>query len=55
VSLARRYPAEERMEPSNVSQQMPLSTGLEIPGMVVREGLGDVFGLVVRSLGCRGR
>ena len=30
---------------------MPISTGQEIPGMVVREGLGVCFGLVVRSMG----
>jgi uncharacterized protein YbjQ (UPF0145 family) len=42
------------MQASQVTQQMPLSTGLEIPGMVVREGLGVVFGLVVRSLGLTG-
>jgi uncharacterized protein YbjQ (UPF0145 family) len=42
------------MNASDVTQQMPLSTGLEIPGMVVREGLGVVFGLVVRSLGLTG-
>ena len=39
---------------ANVAQQMPLSTGLDIPGMVVREALGVVFGLVVRSLGVTG-
>ena len=33
---------------------MPLSTGLEIPGMAVTEGLGVVFGLVVRSMGITG-
>jgi uncharacterized protein YbjQ (UPF0145 family) len=42
------------MQTSAVPQQMPLSTGLDIPGMVVREGLGVVFGLVVRSLGLTG-
>jgi uncharacterized protein YbjQ (UPF0145 family) len=45
---------QRAMEASDVPQQMPLSTGLEIPGMVVREGLGVVFGLVVRSLGLTG-
>ncbi len=39
---------------ANVAQQMPLSTGVDIPGMVVPEALGIVFGLVVRSLGVMG-
>ncbi len=42
------------MEPGNPSQAMPISTGLEIPGWVVRESLGVSFGLVVRSMGLTG-
>lgn len=42
------------MSPEDATPQMPISTGLEIPGMVVREGLGVVFGLVVRSMGLAG-
>ncbi len=30
---------------------MPTTTGLELPGLVVRENLGVCFGLVVRSMG----
>jgi len=36
------------------SAPLPISTGLEIPGWVVREGLGVCFGLVVRSMGLAG-
>jgi uncharacterized protein YbjQ (UPF0145 family) len=52
--LAPTLLCQAEMEPSDDAQPMPLSTGLEIPGMVVREGLGVVFGLVVRSLGLSG-
>jgi uncharacterized protein YbjQ (UPF0145 family) len=30
---------------------VPITTGLELPGLVVRENLGVTFGLVVRSMG----
>jgi uncharacterized protein YbjQ (UPF0145 family) len=30
---------------------MPITTGLGLPGLVVRENLGVCFGLVVRSMG----
>jgi len=30
---------------------MPMTTGLELPGVSVRENLGVVYGLVVRSMG----
>lgn len=53
-SSTRRYSAQGPMDTSKVPQQMPLSTGLDIPGMVVRDALGVVFGLVVRSLGLTG-
>jgi uncharacterized protein YbjQ (UPF0145 family) len=31
--------------------ELPITTGLELPGLVVRENLGVTFGLVVRSMG----
>ena len=31
--------------------ELPITTALELPGMVVRENLGIAFGLVVRSMG----
>jgi uncharacterized protein YbjQ (UPF0145 family) len=31
--------------------ELPITTGLELPGFVVRENLGVTFGLVVRSMG----
>jgi uncharacterized protein YbjQ (UPF0145 family) len=31
--------------------EVPITTGLELPGLVVRENLGITFGLVVRSMG----
>jgi uncharacterized protein YbjQ (UPF0145 family) len=31
--------------------EVPITTGLELPGLVVRENLGVTFGLVVRSMG----
>jgi uncharacterized protein YbjQ (UPF0145 family) len=31
--------------------EVPITTGLELPGMVIRENLGVTFGLVVRSMG----
>ena len=30
---------------------MPMTTGLDLPGVTVRENLGVVYGLVVRSMG----
>jgi len=36
------------------SAALPMTTGLEIPGMTVRENLGVVYGLVVRSMGFAG-
>jgi uncharacterized protein YbjQ (UPF0145 family) len=33
---------------------LPMTTGLEIPGRPVRENLGVVYGLVVRSMGVVG-
>jgi uncharacterized protein YbjQ (UPF0145 family) len=33
---------------------MPMTTGLELPGWVVTENLGVVYGLVVRSMGVVG-
>ena len=33
---------------------LPMSTGLEIPGVTVTESLGVVYGLVVRSMGFTG-
>ncbi len=33
------------------AHDMPITTGLELPGLVVRESLGVCFGLVVRSMG----
>jgi uncharacterized protein YbjQ (UPF0145 family) len=31
--------------------ELPITTGLELPGLVVQENLGVCFGLVVRSMG----
>lgn len=42
------------MESGNPSQPLPITTGLEFPGWVVRESLGVSFGLVVRSMGLTG-
>ena len=33
---------------------IPMTTGLEIPGLTIRENLGVVYGLVVRSMGFTG-
>jgi uncharacterized protein YbjQ (UPF0145 family) len=33
---------------------MPMTTGLELPGATVRENIGVVYGLVVRSMGLVG-
>jgi uncharacterized protein YbjQ (UPF0145 family) len=33
---------------------LPMTTALELPGMTVRENLGVVYGLVVRSMGFAG-
>jgi uncharacterized protein YbjQ (UPF0145 family) len=33
---------------------LPMTTGLELPGLVVSESLGVVYGLVVRSMGFAG-
>ena len=37
-----------------VSAGLPMTTALELPGMVVSENLGVVYGLVVRSMGFAG-
>jgi uncharacterized protein YbjQ (UPF0145 family) len=42
------------MEATSPAQPLPLTTGLELPGMRVSENLGVVFGLVVRSMGFSG-
>ena len=34
--------------------ELPITTALELPGYEVRENLGIVFGLVVRSVGLKG-
>ncbi|MDA0185434.1 heavy metal-binding domain-containing protein [Solirubrobacter phytolaccae] len=31
--------------------ELPITTALELPGLVIRENLGVTFGLVVRSMG----
>ena len=31
--------------------QMPITTGIALPGLEIRENLGVCFGLVVRSMG----
>src|SRR5947209_19250633 len=33
---------------------LPVTTGLEIPGLTIRETIGVVYGLVVRSMGFTG-
>jgi uncharacterized protein YbjQ (UPF0145 family) len=33
---------------------LPMTTGLEIPGLTIQENLGVVYGLVVRSMGFAG-
>ena len=33
---------------------LPMSTGLEIPGLTIVESIGVVYGLVVRSMGLTG-
>ena len=33
---------------------LPMTTGLELPGMTISENLGVVYGLVVRSMGLAG-
>jgi uncharacterized protein YbjQ (UPF0145 family) len=35
----------------SAAARFPVTTALELPGMTVREDLGLVFGLVVRSMG----
>jgi uncharacterized protein YbjQ (UPF0145 family) len=42
------------MEATDAAQPIPLTTGLELPGMSVSESLGVCFGLVVRSMGFSG-
>src|SRR6185437_11095637 len=36
---------------TEVMKGLPVTTGLELPGMTVRQNLGVAFGLVVRSMG----
>lgn len=38
----------------DVSTGLPMTTGLELPGMRVTENLGVIYGLVVRSMGVVG-
>jgi uncharacterized protein YbjQ (UPF0145 family) len=33
---------------------LPMTTAIELPGMTIRENLGVIFGLVVRSMGFTG-
>ena len=42
------------MSSEPASAGLPMSTGLEIPGLTVVESLGVVYGLVVRSMGFTG-
>jgi uncharacterized protein YbjQ (UPF0145 family) len=42
------------MAESSASPGLPMTTGLELPGMPIRESLGVVYGLVVRSMGIAG-
>lgn len=39
---------------STRSAGLPMTTALELPGLVVRDNLGVVYGLVVRSMGVVG-
>jgi uncharacterized protein YbjQ (UPF0145 family) len=39
---------------SSVGAGLPMTTGLDIPGLAVTENLGVVYGLVVRSMGFTG-
>ncbi len=36
---------------SDTGYEIPITTGLELPGTVVKQNLGITFGLVVRSMG----
>ncbi|MHB1567808.1 MAG: YbjQ family protein [Solirubrobacteraceae bacterium] len=42
------------MAEEQASAGLPMTTGLELPGMRVTENLGVVYGLVVRSMGLVG-
>src|SRR6201996_2677744 len=42
------------MSDEPASAGLPMTTGLEIPGLTVVENLGVVYGLVVRSMGFAG-
>lgn|SRR6185312_14083358 len=42
------------MSDQSASTGLPMSTGLEIPGLTIIENLGVVYGLVVRSMGFAG-
>jgi uncharacterized protein YbjQ (UPF0145 family) len=42
------------MAESSSSAGLPMTTALELPGMRIRENLGVVYGLVVRSMGIAG-
>jgi uncharacterized protein YbjQ (UPF0145 family) len=37
-----------------MAQAIPMTTALELPGLTVKENLGIVYGLVVRSMGFGG-
>jgi uncharacterized protein YbjQ (UPF0145 family) len=39
------------MSESTMTQALPMTTGLEIPGLTIRENIGVCYGLVVRSMG----
>ena len=36
------------------SSGLPMTTAIELPGMTIRENLGVIYGLVVRSMGFTG-
>ena len=42
------------MSDEPASAGLPMTTGLELPGLTVEESLGVVYGLVVRSMGFTG-
>ncbi len=37
-----------------MAQAIPMTTALELPGLTIKDNLGVVFGLVVRSMGFTG-
>ncbi|MGH2874944.1 MAG: YbjQ family protein [Solirubrobacteraceae bacterium] len=39
------------MSEQSTAAGLPMTTGLELPGLMVSENLGVVYGLVVRSMG----